>query len=190
MAERTSNSIAPMGTWFQDAQIILGLRLLVARAASVDSLAWWEDESLTPHARFLLERLFPRAPSLAARSLALRAAWARHQAACTPHEGALHLYRLDVDNRDTLALRIEPLRSIPMPDEPIATMDRLRQHLPDLAGEPQPYAVVRRTDARGLQIEIPPRPSGVSPFLHRAWALAWAYLEGSPGEPVFPFLVE
>jgi hypothetical protein len=100
----------------KDVRIILSLRLLIARAANADSLAWWDDESLTPHAGFLLERLFPRAPSLAARSLALRAALARHQAACAHHEGALHLYRLDVDSRDELVLRFEPLLPIPAPD--------------------------------------------------------------------------
>ena len=77
------------------ARTILGLRLLLARAANQDSLARWDDESLTTHVGFLLERIFPMAPALAARSLALRAALARHQAACGARDKALHLYRLD-----------------------------------------------------------------------------------------------
>ena len=170
-------------------RLVLGLRLLIARAANADSLAWWDDESLTPHAGFLLGRIFPMAPRLAARSLALVAATARHQAAC-PTNGALHLYRLDSRNKDRLALRHVPLLTIPVPEEPITTMDALREHLLDLTGAPAPYAVVRPTSARGLQIEILPGSSGASPMVHRARALAWAYLEGAPGEPVFPLCLD
>jgi hypothetical protein len=178
----STNVLAP-----EDTHIVLGLRLLIARAANNDSLAWWDDESLTPHAGFLLERVFPTAPSLAARSLALAAASARHQAACP--ERALHLYRLDADNQDRLALRFAPLLPIPVPEEPITTVDGLRQHLLDLTGESMPYTVVRR-NAHWTQIEIPPCPAGNSPLAHRARTLAWAYLEGGPGEPMLPYYLE
>jgi hypothetical protein len=171
----------------EDVRTILQLRLLVARAANRDSLGWWDDESLTPPAGFLLERIFPMAPPLAARSLALAAALARHQAACPDGGRALYLYRLDPDNQDTLALRFAPLLAIPVPQEPITTLERLRQHLLDLARDPAPYTVVRETNAHGLEIDIPPCPAGVSSLAHRARTLAWAYLEGAPGEPVFPF---
>jgi hypothetical protein len=174
----------------EDARTIFSLRLLVARAANKDSLAWWDDESLTPHAGFLLERLFPMAPPLAARSLALSAALARHQAACSANEKALHLYRLDADNQDKLAMRFVPLLPIPVPNQAITTMDALSQHLLRLLGEPAPYNVVQRTKTDGLQIEIPPSPAGVSSLLHRAKTLAWAYLEGAPGQPIFPFYLE
>jgi len=69
-------------------------------------------------------------------------------------------------------------------------MDALHQHLRAMLGEPVPYAVLRRNDSRALRIEIPPAPRGLSPLLHRARALAWAYLEGAPGEPVFPYCAE
>lgn len=174
----------------EEAHLILRLRLLLARAANKDSLAWWDDESLTSPAGFLLERLFPMAPALAARSLALSAALARHQAACAAGGKALHLYRLDSDNQDRLALRTVPLLAIPVPHDPITTMEALRQHLLDLIGQPMPYTAKRRTDARGLQLEIPPGLFGVSPLLHRARTLAWAYLEGAPNQPVFPYCVE
>ena len=167
---------------------ILGLRLLIARAANRDSLAWWDDDSLTPPGGFLLERVFPTAPALAARSLALAAAVARHQAACTGE--VLHLYHLDADNQDGLALRFAPLLPIPVPREPIVTMDALRRHLLDLTGERVSYTVVRRMDGHRLQIEVRQRPAGASPLAHRARTLAWAYLEGAPGEPVFPFCLE
>jgi hypothetical protein len=174
----------------EDARIILSLRLLVARAANKDSLAWWDDESLTSHASFVLERLFPMAPALAARNLALSAALARHQAACPANGGIVHLFRLDPDSKDKLALRRIPLLAIPVPDHPITTMDALRRYLWELAGKPAPYTVVRQTDMHGLHIEIPPGPADVSPLLHRARTLAWAYLEGAPGQPVFPFCLE
>lgn len=176
----------PIGS--EQAAPILALRLVIARAASADSLAWWDDESLTSHASYLLERIFPFAPSLAARKLALAAALARHEAACPSANGAVHLYRLDTDNRDGLALRSVPLVSIPVPEEPITTLDSLRQHLLDLAGQPARYTVVRQAGTRELQIEIPPAPPAVSPMVHRA--LARAYLDGAPGEPAFPFCVE
>jgi hypothetical protein len=172
----------------EESHTILGLRLLVARAANRDSLAWWDDESFTTHAGFLLERIFPMAPPLAARSLALAAALARHQAACTERD--LHLYRLDPDNQDKLTLRFAPLLPIPVPEEPITTLETLRQHLLNLTGETVPYIIVRETGAHGLQIEPLPCPPGVSPLAHRARTLAWAYLEGAPGEPVFPFCLE
>jgi len=69
-------------------------------------------------------------------------------------------------------------------------MGELSQHLHDLTDARLTYTVVRRTDAGGLQIEIPPGPAGLSPMVHRATTLAWAYLEGVPGHPVFPFCVE
>ena len=183
-------SSQPSGSCFtsQEALMVLSLRLLIARAANKDSLAWWDDESLTTHGGFLLERIFPMAPPLAARSLALAAASARHHAACPPP--ALHLYHLDTHNQDKLALRFAPLLSIPVPHEPITTMEHLHQHLLNLTGSPVPYTILRRTDSRGLQVEIPPASAGGSPLLCRAQALAWAYLEGAPGQPVFPFCLE
>lgn len=172
----------------QETYTILGLRLLIARAANKDSLAWWDDESFSAHAGFLLDRIFPMSPPLAARSLSLAAAIARHWAACT--EETLHLYRLDSDNQDGLALRFEPLLSVPVPKEPITTLETLRQHLLDLTGTPAHYTIVRKMSTHGLQIEIPPYPPGDSPLAHRAQTLAWAYLESAPRAPVFPFCLE
>lgn len=184
MAEHTSaDNLTP-----QETHTILGLRLLIARAANRDSLAWWDDESFASHAGFLLERVFPMVPPLAARSLALASARARHRAAC--FEGALHLYHLDSDNQDKLFLRFAPLLPIPVPEEPITTLESLRRHLLNLTGEPASYTVVGKTSTHGLQIEVSPDPDGISPLAHRARTLAWAYLEGAPGEPVFPFCLE
>ncbi|MCX6915666.1 MAG: BrxE family protein [Verrucomicrobia bacterium] len=174
----------------EDGHTILLLRLLIARAANRDSLAWWDDEALTAPAGFLLERLFPVAPPLAARSLALRAALARHEGACTEIGGALHLYRPDADNADGLALRDVPLLPVPYPEAPIPTMDALREHLIALLSRPAQVKIVQRRNGGALQIAIPPCPAGVWAPLHRARSFAWAYLEGAPGQPVFPFVAE
>jgi hypothetical protein len=180
-----SKAIAPT-----DTHLILGLRLLIARAANRDSLAWWDDEALTAPAGFLLERLFPVAPPLAARSLALRAAFARHEGACTDIGGVLHLYRLDADNADGLALRNVPLLPVPYPEAPITRTDALREHLIALLGQPVQVKIVQRRNGGAMQIAIPPCPAGVWASLHRAKSFAWAYLEGAPGQPVFPFVAE
>lgn len=173
-----------------EAHLILSLRLLIARAANTDSLHWWDDEALTASGGFLLERLFPVVPPLAARSLAIRAAQTRHQAACEAYPQAVHLYRLDLDNLDKLALRREPLLPIPMPGEPITTMDALRQNLLAFINEPPRYRVIRRTSTNLLQIDISPPANGESLLLHRARTLAWAYLEGASKQAVFPCIVE
>lgn len=173
-----------------DIHLILRLRLLIARAANRDSLQWWDDDSLTEPAGFLLERLFPVAPPLAARSLALTAARSRHDGACAEIAGALHLYRLDGDNADSLALRDVPLLSVPYPEAPITTMDALREHLATSLGQPAPVKIIQRRSGGALQIAIPPCPAGVWAPLHRAQSFAWTYLEGDPGQPVFPFVAE
>ncbi|MAT42176.1 MAG: hypothetical protein CL609_07530 [Anaerolineaceae bacterium] len=171
-----------------DAVAILGLRLLIARAANVDSLHWWEDNAFSEPAQFIFNRTFPGVPTLAARNLALRAAVARHLDACPPD--ALHLYHLDFDNLDRLVLEFWQLTEIVVPVEPIKTMEALRQHLLHLTAGPMPYEVVRTGANGGLQIRLPEPPKDVNPLHHRAVAFAWAFLEGQPGQPVIPYSLE
>lgn len=171
-------------------QTILRLRLLIARAGNQDSLAWWDDQSFTTPASFILDRTFPVAPRMAARSLALAAAFDRHEAACAGAGQALHLFRLDLDNQDRLALRLERRDDVPVPDEPITSMDQLRQHLLDVLGAPMPGKVTRQDQAGALLLAIPPCPPHQEPMLHRAKTLAWAYLAGDIGRPVFPYCLE
>ncbi len=168
---------------------ILELRLLIARAANSDSLGWWDDESLTQHAHFLLERIFPMAPAGAARNLSLRAALARHQSALTANSKVQHLFRLDTDRQDELLLRHQSTLLVDLPDGPIKTVDDLRVHLLSVVQKPPSYTVIRRSPTHGLEIEIPPTPAGIPGLNHRARSLAWAYLEGEPGRPVFPFII-
>lgn len=188
MLRQTERKAPVAGITDQDARAILRLRLLIARAANRDSLVWWDDDSLTLPAGFVLERLFPGVPPLTARSLAIHAAVARYVAAFSSVPSALHLYRLDSDNLDGLALRFFPLLTVPVNAEPIASMDELRSRLLALCGQPMPYRVLDLRSNGNLEIEIPPCPAGGQPLLHRAQTLAWAYLAGAKEKPVFPFL--
>jgi hypothetical protein len=171
-----------------EARTVLSLRLLIARAANADSLAWWDDNALTPAADFVLARLFPMAPGLAGRTLALKAAFARHDAICP--SGTLHLYRLDLDNRDKLALSAIPLEKASVPDEAIPSMDVLRDDLHALTQTPYVYTILNRRSNGTMHIEIEPAPAGVHPLVHRARTLAWAYLEGTREAPIFPYCLE
>ena len=172
-----------------DSEIILRLRLLIARAANKDSLRWWDDESLASHSAFLLRRIFPIDPMSAARNLALQAAQARHEAALIEPQ-ALHLYGLDADNRDALAVRQTSVKEIQVPNDPISTTDELAGHLEQVTNGPHSFEVVRHMPGNGLLIRIPDPSSKISVWRHRAQSLAWAYLEGAAGQPVFPFVLE
>lgn len=187
--ERTSTSKA-VSIPPAEMDLILRLRLLIARAANKDSLAWWDDESLASHSAFLLDRLFPVSPQAAARSLALRAAESRHQAALAAEPNALHLFHLDIANQDELAARQVAMETVYVPGEPIDTIEVLRVRLAELLGEPKPYKRVRQARNQGMLIELPPAPAGISVWQHRAQTLAWAYLEGAHSDPVFPFVME
>jgi len=173
-----------------DVRLILQLRLLIARAANLDSLGWWDDETFSKPAGFILDRVFPVLPMLAARSLALHAALRRHQAIESNGRGWLHLYRLDADNQDGLAIRFWPLQNLPVPEAPITSLHELRQHLLRLTGKSYPYTTGGTTRNGGLQIEPSPCPAGIEPIVHRACTLAWAYLEGTPGRTVIPCCLE
>lgn len=170
-------------------RLILQLRLLIARAANRDSLAWWDDDSFTAPAGFVLERTFPFAPPLAARSLALRAAWERHLAALPQAPSVLHLYRLDSDGQDKLAVRKTHLLDIPVRSEPITSIGELRDEVMSLIGDPPTYRVGHLSSSRAMHIQAPPPRPGDAPLMHRAKVLAAAYLAGEPGRAVFPYLM-
>jgi hypothetical protein len=173
-----------------DAHLILALRLLVARAAAPDSLGWWDDESLTEPAAFILGRTFPHSPPLAARSLALLAAEARHRDAAEFFPRALHLYDLDWRGADRLALRLFSPMEAPLDPQPIPSLDEFRRRLLALAGPPVDYTVARRSPNGGLVIRFASAPIHVNDWRHRAVALAWAYCAGEVGRPVIPLIIE
>ena len=90
----------------ETAQVIFRLRLLIARAANRDSLAWWDDDALTAPAGFVFDRLFPaRRPARRARWRCMR----RRAAIRSRARRRRHLYRLDADNEDGLELRFRRL---------------------------------------------------------------------------------
>ena len=169
-------------------QTILCLRLLIARAAQKDSLNWWEDDSLTPAGSFLLERLFLADPGEAGRKLALEAARTRYQAAFNGDgAAALHLFRLDKTGEVEYGLQDVLLTNIQVPSEPITTIDTLRQKLLELTGQPLKYQIVGERTNRCLEIGLK-NPTEKLSILDIAKTLAWASLEGNPGQPIFPYI--
>lgn len=172
-----------------EARHIRTLQLLVARAANQDSLAWWEDEALTAQGLYILERSTSTAPVLAARYLSIVAASARHKTAFAQSKQAIHLFHLDGDNEDGLALRDVSLIDIEVPADPIISMEALEQALDNLLGGIRPYTVAAR-EGQQVHISLPQPSSKVSPMVHRAETLACAYLQGEKGSPTFPYCLE
>lgn len=176
---------------YEQALHLLRLRTVIARAAQKDSLQWWEDESLTSQGSFLLERIFPGAPALSGRNLALGAATIRHQAALQSLNNAIHLFRMSSANIDQLAMRSlrdhfeeGVTRLIP----PIPDFEVLRQHLLAITGKSSHYERIGvLSEQNGLRIQSNELPMD---FIECANVLAWAYLEGAIGQPVFPYLLE
>ena len=172
----------------ESAVLIRHLQLLIARAAQKDSLGWWDDESLTQSGTYVLERLFPSSPSEIACKMALAAASARHQAAFADNPHALHLYALDLEGQAEFASRTVPFKQISVATEPIATIAELEQQLSRLV--PDPRHKIKSLDElsnRRLAMRLQ-TSSGELSAAELAKMLAWTYLDGKPGEPVFPFL--
>jgi len=167
---------------------ILGLRLLVARAAQKDSLNWWEDDSLTRSGSYLLERLFLVDLSETGRKLALEAAKTRYQAAFNRVDSVIHLFRMDKTGDVEHNLQGMRLENIPIPSEPIPSLDALRLHLLALTGQPPQFQVVGERADHRLEIGMQHMIGKVS-ILDIANTLAWASLEGKPGQPIFPYII-
>jgi len=171
------------------ALLLLQLRLLIARAGQKDSLRWWDDDSLTAHGMYVLARTFPGKPALAGRSLALRAATLRHDSALAPlGSDVVHLFRLDKHGSDQLAMRTLRYVEIDNNNSPISDMDELRQRLMAITGGPADYERLGPfSEHGGLRIRLKRPATSLS---DKAITLAWAYLEGSVGHPVLPYLME
>jgi hypothetical protein len=173
----------------KDGELILGLQLLIARAAQKDSLSWWEDDSLTPSGLYLLERLFFVDPNEAGRKLALEAARVRHQAAFGAEKNVLHLFHLDQTGEIELYLQGISLSPLSIPLEPVKTTENLRQLLLEKNGSHMDYQVIGERPNNRLEIKIGGAHSRPD-VIHFAKTLAWATLEGSSGKPVFPYIRE
>lgn len=170
--------------------ILLRLRLglLIARAGQNDSLQWWDDNSLTQHGRYVLERIFPAKPTHSGLQLALRAAFTRHHVALVDIDDAIHLYQLE--KKFLYASIVQSLPSLEAPDllEPISDADALHERLLKINNKQPAYEIIRAyPQTGGLQIALAKPATNTG---DKALALSWAYLEGEPGRPVFPFMVE
>lgn len=168
-------------------QQIVQLRLLIARAAQPDSLAWWEDDSLTPSGSFLLEKAFVFAPEEAGRTLALRAAGYRFQAAFAGEPDALHLFRLEPTGEVEYGLREVDVMKLKLPAQPIVSIEDLKQQLTGLAGSAPGYKVVSERAEHRIEIRLSDEADRSNP-LRLAQIFARAMLEGQPGAPLFPYL--
>src|SRR5262249_50273623 len=138
---------------------------------------------------FLFERLFPFNPQSTATRLALVAAVARHSAAFEPIGKCLHLFSFDepLDEAGTLDFAYDDSQ---FAARAISSRAEFQQHLLQITGQPRSYSVVERRYDVALHIRLREQPDGMSLLLWQAQTLAWAYLEGKPNEPVFPYIVE
>jgi hypothetical protein len=166
---------------------ILGLQLLIARAAQKDSLIWWEDDSLTASGRYLLDRLFIINPEEAGRKLAVEAARVRYLAAFGGENNALHLFHLDQTGEIELSLQGIDLSSIPVPADAIKSVEDLRRLLLELVGSPIKYQIVEERSNHRLEIKLGEKSPGPG-VLQIVKTLAWAILESKPGKPIFPYI--
>ena len=173
---------------YQQALQLMELRIIIARAGQNDCLRWWEDESLTPNGVYLLERIFPGAPAISGRNLALSASAARHHAALEHLGDVTHLFRISRINADQLAMRDLRYHIFERVSHSIADLNALRQILLEIIGtEPKFEVIGTLSQNGGLQIRLSEPTLDVG---ERANALAWAYLESKPGQPVFPYIME
>ncbi len=161
---------------------IAALTLLVVRAGARDSLAWWDDDALTPAGAFVLARLFPRNPGGAALRLALRAARERH-AGVMAASGVDHgVTLLDLPSSADSFAAIPPTLH-----GPITSPDDFRRRLLALAPEAEGLDLPQAGGSGLLDLTAlggQPEQSAVE----RAVVLAVGYLQAGKGEPVFPFL--
>lgn len=159
---------------------IIRLQLIIARAGQNDSLRWWDDDSLTEAGAYLLERLFPFSPHLQGRKLALLAAKKRHDAIFLQDVEVLHLFQLSDDiDRD------QEIKVLDLPNEPIKTSNALKEILDHFIETPPSIIDSDSLLADGrLLIEMP----SSSITMNMVNQLAWAYLLGKPGKPVFPYI--
>lgn len=170
-----------------DRKLILSLRLRIARAAQKDSLKWWEDDSLTPSGKFLLERLFIIDADEAGYKLAIEAAKVRYHAAFGKENNDLHLFHLDQTGDIEHSLQGISLSSLPVSLEPSQSVDSLRHNLLEQIGSPMKYQVVGERSNNRLEIKLGDAHSKFE-LVDIVKTLAWASLEGEPGKPVFPYI--
>ena len=168
------------------AQLILRVQLLIARAAQSDSLKWWDDNALTTGGEYLLDKLFPSAPHEIGVKLALESARARHFAAFAEERRVLHLFALDTNGAADVELKEQLPVILTFQSEPITTMDVFREKLNVLLGELGKPPSMDETTENRLRLHFKQDSLTLTTFERFQW-LAWAYGHAKPGVPVFPF---
>ncbi len=173
----------------KEAEAILRLRLIVARAAQIDSLRWWDDRSLTLEGDFMTARLFPEHPRVAGAKIAMATARARHWAAIPRPPGVVHLFDLGDELERELAAA--PLNEAWIPGDSFAAMDAFVFALGNIApdGAGCRYSGQADTQTGALRIELSlDTSSELKSALAEAGALALAYNSAGMARPVFPYL--
>lgn len=173
-----------------EAERILRLRLVVARAAQPDSMNWWDDRSLTAEGLYLADRLFARRPRQAAAKIALQTARVRYVAA-VPETGVVHLF--DLGDRVEYELARVSVAEAWLPatalESPEALLLAIGDIVPDGVGYLTEYAGQRRLLAGPFEIRLSPEADpSIKPPVARACALALACAESGLGRPVFPYM--
>ena len=181
-----------------EAETILRLRVIVARAAQIDSLRWWDDRSLTPEGDFVTARLFPFRPRLAGAKIAVATARARHWEVVPRLPGVVHLF--DLGDEIEYELAAVPLDEswIPAPlTTPKSFFAALAEAVPDGTGCSYEGRADPASDADagagagasalkiGLSLDTDP---ALKPALAEAGALALAYNDAAMSRPLFPYL--
>jgi hypothetical protein len=170
-----------------EAETILRLRLIVARAAQTDCLHWWEDRSLTPEGDFMTTRLFFAQPRIAGAKTALGAARARHWDAIKRAPQVVHLFELG----DAIEFELTP---IPLEENwiPAAFPDKeaFYAELTRLIPEGAAFNVETGTDLAPETLKIRSTPDNfqLKPIMAEVGALALAYNGGRVNHPIFPYI--
>jgi hypothetical protein len=167
--------------------IIWKLRLLVARGAQPDSLHWWDDSSLTQEGMYVVERLFPRAPRVAAAKIALAAAKARHWSAIRAAPEIVHLF--DLGDQVEFELAALSLDETWVHDEAL-TLEQLTDEFAHLCPAGFSSEVGSRTETGAIETHLSPDSAlSIHPGVLEACALASVYMtRGVQGKPIFPYL--
>lgn len=168
-----------------EAETILRLRLLVARAAQPDSLNWWNDRSLTPEGGYVAERLFWVRPQLTAAKIAMASGQARLWDAVQRTPDIVHLF--DLGELIEHELRLFPLDEAMIPATPLLSIAQLRTDIGKLIGDQVGYQVLRRDESPAIEIRAVTEQV-VRPLVSWACVCALAFCEGDTGQPVFPYL--
>jgi hypothetical protein len=174
-----------------EAELILRLRLIVARAAQPDSLRWWNDRSLTAEGGYLAERLFARRPRLAAAKIALGAARRRHAAAVPNSSKTVHLF--DLGDEAEYELSAVPLDEAWIPATPFTSgamvLDAVAAIIPEGTGYTRQFSGLHGTLTGPLEVQLTPDSDPTMKLVvAQASALALAHGEAGPDRPVFPYL--